>query len=762
MKIKTKIVSGYGVVIGVTLLGAGIGLFLGNYYQQKALEAQQQASKQRELLSTLQIDILYNRPAKQLTPLVNTPDDFRRETSQLIQRIDHIKDNVVSYNQSHNSSNLEGLDILLEQYVRDLNVFKQKVEIFLAEANGLFAVGNNSQVEKLVVNLVKSKEFVTFIEFPNQLRNYYEDAIALDDLATIRLLKAENLRTQITLYSVAISIILGIVLSLSISNTISRPIQNLNALARQITQESDFSLQANVETKDEVGMLADSLNKLITYVRDLLEQERVYTTQLKEAKTIADEANQAKSEFLANMSHELRTPLNGILGYAQILSRSTVIPEKERNGIQIIYQCGSHLLTLINDILDLSKIEARKLDLNPNIIHLASFLQGVVEICRVRSDKKGIEFIYDYDHSLPTAIASDEKRLRQVLINLINNAIKFTDKGRVIFRVTCLNSEGYNLRDSSNCLINFEIEDTGIGIAKQDLEKIFHAFEQVGTDKKRYAEGTGLGLAISQKIVELMDSKIEVKSKLGKGSTFSFTINVPLSHSWNQDLLKKDENQIIGYEGESINILVVDDRWENRSVLVNLLEPIGFIITEAKNGAEALNIIKQKHFDLIITDIVMPVMDGYELIKTLRNDCLFQDQKIIVSSASVSDVDRQMCIHAGGNDFLPKPVDVEELLELLTKYLHLTWKYTAIQNSSLSSNLEEEMLIPPQADLQMLLTFAEDGLLSKLTLKAEEIANQNPRYLPFIKKVLKLAKEFEIEEIESLIHESLNTITIDH
>jgi len=747
VNIKTKIISGYGIVIGVTLLGVGTGLFLGNYYQQKALDTQQKASKQRELLSTLQIDILYNRPAKQLTPLVNTPDSFRVEATNLIERVKSIKEIVVAYNELEKSSDVEGLDQLLQQYEQDLDIFTQKAQGFLDEANGLFATGNNAQVEKLVVNLVKSPEFVTFIEFPNKLREYYREAIALDDQAKESLLKAEDLRTQITLYSALISIILGIILSLYISNTISTPIQNLDSLAKKITQESDFSLQANIETKDEVGTLADSLNKLISYVRDLLEQQKIYTTQLQEAKITADEANQAKSDFLANMSHELRTPLNGILGYAQILSRSSFLPEKEQSGINIIYQCGSHLLTLINDILDLSKIEARKLDLNPSIIHLPSFLQGVVEICKVRSDKKGIDFIYNYDENLPTAIASDEKRLRQVLINLLSNAVKFTDVGRVVFTV-----KGEKISDSS-CVIKFQVEDSGIGIAEEDLDKIFHAFEQVGTDKKRYAEGTGLGLAISQKIVQLMDSEIQVRSKLGEGSIFSFTASFPIAENWNQDLLQRDETQIIGYEGDTIKILVLDDHWENRSVLVNLLEPIGFIIIEAENGEEALNILKENDFDLIISDIVMPIMDGYEFIQNLRNDERWQNQKIIVSSASVSDMDRRKSLDIGANDFLPKPVDVQELLNLLSKYLPLKWQYQAIVSPNL--DLGEEMPIPPQEDLQTLLSLAEDGLLTKLTALVEEICQNNPQYLPFMKKVLKLAKEYEIEQIESLIRESL-------
>lgn len=488
------------------------------------------------------------------------------------------------------------------------------------------------------------------------------------------------------------------------------------------------------------------------------------TRELIVAKEEADKANQAKSDFLANMSHELRTPLNGILGYAQILNRSPFIPEKERNGVDIIYQCGTHLLTLINDILDLAKIEAQKFELNTTVIHLPSFLKGVVDIVRVRSDKKGLDFIFNYDPSLPDAIVADEKRLRQVLINLLNNAIKFTDEGGVTFNVL-VNKKLEHIENpkqeennpliqdkrqkNTDCQIKFEIADTGIGIAEEDLIQIFQAFEQVGKDKNRYAEGTGLGLAITQKIVHLMDSNIKVKSKLGEGSSFSFTINCPVSQNWGQDLFIQDKAQIIGYQENTFTILVVDDRWENRSVLVNLLEPIGFNIREAINGEEALNIIKNHSIDLMITDIVMPVMNGYELIKKIKQNPQLQELKIIVSSASVSDADRQMSLNIGGDDFLPKPVDAEKLLELLSKHLKLTWQYRSVNPSSAST--AKEVIIPPEKDLQTLLTLAQDGLLTKLVEIAKSISESDSRYIPFTNKILTLAKAFEIEEIESLI-----------
>jgi signal transduction histidine kinase/CheY-like chemotaxis protein len=472
------------------------------------------------------------------------------------------------------------------------------------------------------------------------------------------------------------------------------------------------------------------------------------TSELKEAKVAADSANQAKSEFLANMSHELRTPLNGILGYAQILGRSKALPEKERHGVNIIHQCGSHLLTLINDILDLSKIEARKLELTPKAVHFPSFLQGVVEICRVRAEEKGLDFDYLYDSNLPNGVEVDEKRLRQVLINLLGNAIKFTDKGSVTLKVECLSGnltpqkiDWFNLR--------FSITDTGVGIAESDANKLFQAFEQVG-EKHRKVEGTGLGLTISQQIVHLMGGQIQVKSQLGLGSTFFFEVKLPLANNWVEQSTNA-VGDIVGYEGTERQILVIDDRWENRGVLNNLLEPLGFIVKEAENGEHALKIMHDSLPDLVITDLAMPIMDGFEMLKQLRSDDNLKHLKVIVSSASVAQIDQQMSLDAGGDDFLAKPVQTDDLFNLIAKHLQLTWKYQDKEDEFAISIIE----LPPKEDLQVLLELAQEGRLKKMSLFAEEIAKKSKRYQPFIQDVLQLAKQFQTEKIEELLQQHI-------
>ena len=631
----------------------------------------------------------------------------------------------------------------------------RKIFQLVTEQSGEKVIDNYKYDQYLAVTKITEPNWYLVTVYPKSLLNQ-------EAFATARLILFLGLGALVIQITVVFFIL---------RHQISAPLNKLMTATESIS-EGNFSIQVDVKRPNELGRLGQLFNRMSQQLQEsfaklaktneeleIRVEER--TKDFKKAKEEADKANVAKSDFLANMSHELRTPLNGILGYGQILELSKKLAEKERKGVRIINQCASHLLTLINDILDISKIEAQKMQLNPVDFHFPSFLEGVVEICRIKAEQKGIDFIYQPDERLPEGAYADEKRLRQVLINLLGNAVKFTDNGKVTFSVKYLNYINSDLPKESAHQICFHIEDTGIGMTSEQLEKIFLPFEQVG-DVNKQSEGTGLGLAISQKIVQMLGSNLEVQSQIGKGSTFWFDVKLGKSQDWTKKVLSvSQQKRIIGFAGEKRKILVVDDRWENRSFLINLLEPLGFEIEEAEDGKRGLEKAVEFKPNLIISDISMPIMDGYDMIAALRESPLFQNIPIIVSSASVFASDQHKSLEAGANEFLPKPVQVSSLLAALGLHLKLEWIYEETAQEKNECNQEEiekntsNIIPPPEEEMTLLYELTRKGLMNNLLKELERIENLNSDFSPFTQHITQLAKGFKTKHIKIFIEQYL-------
>ncbi|MEL7242734.1 MAG: PAS domain S-box protein [Cyanobacteria bacterium J06573_2] len=523
-----------------------------------------------------------------------------------------------------------------------------------------------------------------------------------------------------------------------------------------------------------VGYIGSCLD--ITQIKNAHEQLTLNNNQLEQnstelslAKDAAERANQAKNSFIAHMSHELRTPLNGILGFAQILQGDEHLSEEQHRKIDNIYHSGEHLLRLLNDILNLSRIEANQLELELKEISFPLFIEEIISVIDVRAQQKNITFNHQALSSLPSVVVVDETRLRQVLLNLLGNAVKYTSKGSVNFQVRELGDyseyETQNSQPNQNYtqnykfrLIRFQVEDTGFGIPPEKLEEIFLPFHQL-QNNDFVNEGSGLGLTISQRIVNLMGGEIKVSSILGEGSLFYFDLYLPEADN-NQ--FSTDDTlltiQPIGINGKPPKILIVDDNETNRSLLVTFLEELGFEISEAVNGKQGLEKVESFQPDLILIDLVMPVMDGFEITQSLRNNPQFENLPIIIISANAM-FDAQLSSYRIGCDaFLQKPIDLNLLIKSIAQLLTIDWIYpdssnlTAEPHSSthrITTFSDDDSFIvnPSEEYVNQLLNLAQVGDIEAVVEQAEYVQNLDNKYLPFVKKVCELAENFQLHKL---------------
>lgn len=468
--------------------------------------------------------------------------------------------------------------------------------------------------------------------------------------------------------------------------------------------------------------------------------------QLSKAKEAAEAANRAKSEFLASMSHELRTPLNSMLGYAQLLRREADLSERQCKALNVIRQSGEHLLGLIDEILDMAKIEAGTLDLVSDSFDLPTMLEGIAAIMRSRSQAKGLAFTRAQWSELPALVCADERRLRQVLMNLLDNAIKYTQRGGVVLKT--------GMHEGRVC---FVVEDTGVGIEPEHLSEIFDLFHQV-RDPLTVVEGTGLGLAISKRLVQLMGGDLRVESTPHEGSRFWFELDLP---PVTVRPAVVEERLLTAVEGERRTVLVVDDEEDGRSLLRDVLEPLGFLVHEAADGESAISEAVRLRPHAILMDMRMPRVDGLAATRRIRAMAELAGTVIFAISASAFEHNRTRCLEAGADAFIPKPFRQERLLELLCAHLSLNPVYAtngdaddarsaghAEADAPTSTELPDAPLIAPPADaLRRFVELAARGDITQLLAQAARIEQADRAYAPFVAQLRALGGAYRMQAL---------------
>ncbi|WP_045224354.1 hybrid sensor histidine kinase/response regulator [Methyloterricola oryzae] len=494
-----------------------------------------------------------------------------------------------------------------------------------------------------------------------------------------------------------------------------------------------------VLTEDSRRTAQDESNKQTRLLLKEIDEHRRTDAKLAQARDVADKANLAKSRFLGGMSHELRSPLNSILGYSEIVLADPNLAEKHREYVNIVHQSGEHLLALIDDMLDIARIESRNLQLRPQPFELPLLINQLSSFSQLEAEKRGLAFRLDVQGTLPLLVKGDQRRIRQILMNLLSNAVKFTPQGEVLFGVRYAGE-----------IAHFEVRDTGIGIARQDQEVIFQPFQRLASVSQYHTEGTGLGLTVTKMLTDNMGGEITLESEPGQGSTFRLRLFLP---KLNGTAPQATSDWVSGYHGQRRTILVTDDHPAQRAMLVSLLTGLGFSVRQADSGASCLEAVAQAAPDLVLMDLIMPVMDGFETARLLRRSG-YQGPMIVVS-ANAYESDFTAAMESGFNDYIAKPVRMSELKDKLKALLGLQWRYEQPRpiNGATASRAPQapaELCLPASDTLKGLLHFAQIGYISGIENYLRDLEGKDPAYRPFVAHATALAKQYRLRELQQL------------
>jgi len=542
----------------------------------------------------------------------------------------------------------------------------------------------------------------------------------------------------------------------AVSRTMVQPLATITESFQQIEKGVfDWSTRLNDKRTGEIGEMLRWFNTFLNSMeaKNLAEQE------LLKAKEAAEAANRAKSIFLANMSHELRTPLNAILGFSELIAKDKTLDPSQHENVETIIRSGEHLLGLINDILDLSKIESGKADIHAQTFDLYRMMDGLREMFVARTRQKGLNLNFSTAPDVPQYVNTDDGKLRQVLINLLENAVKFTHSGSVNLRVDLAHDKNFHKNSAENCILQFSVEDTGVGIVPEDLRYIFEPFAQSKNGNAPQA-GTGLGLTISRQQVELLGGSLTVKSELGTGTVFSFEIPVIRGLADEMPILSDRvaglaPGQSVAADGHPLRLLVAEDVAVSRRFLVKLLSFYGFEVREAINGNEAIAIWETWQPHLIFMDMRMPELSGLDATRHIKTTSQGKKTIIVMLTASTFDKDRSVALSAGCDDFIYKPIRENQIVDVLQKYLGLQFIYEPVlskkaqltQFDSTNASQIPDLPVDWKGKMRIAVTEAD---VSKMQELIQEIEISHP---DFSKILADMVYHFDYNGISALIND---------